>query len=171
MTETQMKSIRYEDRPYRACVGIMLINAKGLIFSGQRIDNRAEAWQMPQGGIDYGEDVETACFREMQEEIGTNKAKILRIHPDWLNYDIPEELANRLWSGAYRGQTQKWVALRFTGCDSDIDIETEEPEFISWKWLRPEQLVRRAVPFKHGVYKNLMVTFKDELKAVQIKES
>ena len=163
MKEIKIKPINYENRPYRACVGIMLINAKGQIFSGQRIDNRAEAWQMPQGGIDEGEDIETACFREMQEEIGTNKAEILRIHPDWLNYDIPEELANRLWSGAYRGQTQKWVALRFTGSDSDINIETEEPEFISWQWLSPEQLVQRAVPFKQGVYENLMHTFKDEI--------
>ena len=163
MTKKEINPINYADRPYRACVGIMLINAKGQIFGGKRIDNRAEAWQMPQGGIDSGEDVETACFREMQEEIGTNKAEILRIHPVWLNYDIPEELANRLWSGAYRGQTQKWVALRFTGSNSDIDIETEEPEFISWKWLSPEELIQRAVTFKQDVYKNLMAEFKDEL--------
>ena len=163
MTKTEAKSIKYADRPYRACVGIMLINDNGQIFGGQRIDNRAEAWQMPQGGIDDGEDVETACFREMKEEIGTNKAEILRIHPDWLNYDIPEALANRLWSGAYRGQMQKWVALRFLGSDSDIDIETEEPEFISWQWLSPEELVQRAVPFKQDVYRNLMAAFKDEL--------
>lgn len=166
MIKTETKPNNYAERPYRACVGIMLINAKGQIFSGQRIDNRAEAWQMPQGGIDDGEDIETACFREMREEIGTNKAEILRVHPEWLNYDIPEELANRLWSGAYRGQTQKWVALRFTGSNSDIDIETEEPEFIDWQWLPPKQLVQRAVPFKRDVYKNLMATFKDELKVV-----
>jgi putative (di)nucleoside polyphosphate hydrolase len=118
---------------------------------------------MPQGGIDDGEDVETACFREMREEIGTNEAKILRIHPDWLNYDIPEELANQLWSGAYRGQTQKWVALRFTGSDTDINIKTEVPEFIRWQWLSPNELVQRAVPFKQEVYNNLMATFKNEL--------
>ena len=163
MLEAEAKPIKYANRPYRACVGIMLINDNGQIFGGQRIDNRAEAWQMPQGGIDDGEDVETACFREMQEEIGTNKAEILRIHPDWLNYDIPEVLANRLWSGAYRGQTQKWVALRFTGSDSDIDIETEEPEFISWRWLSPDELVQLAVPFKQHVYRNLITEFKDEL--------
>ena len=163
MKETKIKTINYADRPYRACVGIMLINAKGHIFGGQRIDNRAEAWQMPQGGIDDGEDVETACFREMQEEIGTNKAEILRIHPDWLNYDIPEELANRLWSGAYRGQTQKWVALSFTGSDCDINIKTKEPEFINWQWLSPEELVQRAVPFKQEVYRNLMAEFECEL--------
>ena len=91
--------LKYSERPYRPCVGIMLINQHGHVFSGQRIDNRAEAWQMPQGGIDEGEDVQTACFREMREEIGTDKAEILSLHPDWLNYDIPLPLADRLWGG------------------------------------------------------------------------
>lgn len=153
----------YQDRPYRACVGIMLINANGFVFGGQRLDNRAEAWQMPQGGIDEGETVETACFREMKEEIGTNNAEILRLHPQWLDYDIPEFLANNLWSGAYRGQTQKWVALRFTGSDENINIQTEEPEFISWKWLAPDDLIKRAVPFKRHIYKNIMSEFEDLL--------
>ena len=163
MKQTNTSSIRYQDRPYRPCVGIMLINQQGDIFGGQRLDNRAEAWQMPQGGIDEGEDVETACFREMREEIGTNKADILRLHPDWLNYDIPRPLADNLWSGAYRGQTQKWVALRFTGEDIDINIQTEDPEFISWQWLSPDELIQRAVPFKRDVYTNIMAEFKDLL--------
>lgn len=163
MKRTNTSSIRYQDRPYRPCVGIMLINQQGDIFGGQRLDNRAEAWQMPQGGIDEGEDVETACFREMREEIGTNKADILRLHPDWLNYDIPRPLADNLWSGAYRGQTQKWVALRFTGEDTDINIQTEDPEFISWQWLSPDELIQRAVPFKRDVYTNIMAEFKDLL--------
>ena len=163
MKQTNTSSIRYQDRPYRPCVGIMLINQQGDIFGGQRLDNRAEAWQMPQGGIDEGEDVETACFREMREEIGTNKADILRLHPDWLNYDIPRPLADNLWSGAYRGQTQKWVALRFTGEDTDINIQTKDPEFISWQWLSPDELIQRAVPFKRDVYTNLMAEFKDLL--------
>lgn len=163
MKQTNTSSIRYQDRPYRPCVGIMLINQQGDIFGGQRLDNRAEAWQMPQGGIDEGEDVETACFREMREEIGTNKADILRLHPDWLNYDIPRPLADNLWSGAYRGQTQKWVALRFTGEDTDINIQTEDPEFISWQWLSPDDLIQRAVPFKRDVYTNIMAEFKDLL--------
>ena len=163
MKQTNTSSIRYQDRPYRPCVGIMLINQQGDIFGGQRLDNRAEAWQMPQGGIDEGEDVETACFREMREEIGTNKADILRLHPDWLNYDIPRPLADNLWSGAYRGQTQKWVALRFTGKDTDINIQTEDPEFISWQWLSPDELIQRAVPFKRDVYTNIMAEFKDLL--------
>ena len=163
MKHTSTPALPYFERPYRPCVGIMLINQDGNIFGGQRLDNRAEAWQMPQGGIDEGEDVKTACFREMQEEIGTNKAEILRLHPDWLNYDIPEGLANSLWSGAYRGQAQKWVALRFTGDDGDINIQTELPEFISWRWLSPDDLIRLAVPFKRDVYKNIMAEFKDLL--------
>ena len=163
MKQTNTTALRYLDRPYRPCVGIMLINPKGEIFGGQRLDNRAEAWQMPQGGIDEGEDVETACFREMREEIGTNKAELLRLHPDWLNYDIPRPLADSLWSGAFRGQTQKWVALRFTGEDSDIDIQTEEAEFVAWQWLSPDELIHRAVPFKRDVYTNIMAEFKDLL--------
>ena len=160
-----MRPLEYSKRPYRPCVGIMLINDNGHIFGGQRIDNRAEAWQMPQGGIDAGEDVETACFREMREEIGTNKADILSIHPEWLNYDIPLPLADRLWGGSYRGQSQKWVALRYTGQDSDINIATEEPEFFSWQWMSPADLIQLAVPFKRPVYEDIMTQFAQYIKA------
>ena len=160
-----VRSLEYSKRPYRPCVGIMLINDNGHIFGGQRIDNRAEAWQMPQGGIDAGEDVETACFREMREEIGTDKADIISIHPEWLNYDIPLPLADRLWGGSYRGQSQKWVALRYTGQDSDINIATEEPEFFSWQWMSPADLIRLAVPFKRPVYEDIMTQFAQYIKA------
>ena len=160
-----VRPLEYSKRPYRPCVGIMLINDNGHIFGGQRIDNRAEAWQMPQGGIDAGEDVETACFREMREEIGTDKADILSIHPEWLNYDIPLPLADRLWGGSYRGQSQKWVALRYTGQDSDINIATEEPEFFSWQWMSPADLIQLAVPFKRPVYEDIMTQFARYIKA------
>jgi putative (di)nucleoside polyphosphate hydrolase len=160
-----VRPLEYSKRPYRPCVGIMLINDNGHIFGGQRIDNRAEAWQMPQGGIDAGEDVETACFREMREEIGTDKADILSIHPEWLNYDIPLPLADRLWGGSYRGQSQKWVALRYTGQDSDINIATEEPEFFSWQWMSPADLIQLAVPFKQPVYEDIMTQFAQYIKA------
>jgi len=160
-----VRPLEYSKRPYRPCVGIMLINDNGHIFGGQRIDNRAEAWQMPQGGIDAGEDVETACFREMREEIGTDKADILSIHPEWLNYDIPLPLADRLWRGSYRGQSQKWVALRYTGQDSDINIATEEPEFFSWQWMSPADLIQLAVPFKRPVYEDIMTQFAQYIKA------
>jgi len=160
-----VRPLEYSKRPYRPCVGIMLINDNGHIFGGQRIDNRAEAWQMPQGGIDAGEDVETACFREMREEIGTDKADILSIHPEWLNYAIPLPLADRLWGGSYRGQSQKWVALRYTGKDSDINIATEEPEFFSWQWMSPADLIQLAVPFKRPVYEDIMSQFAQYIKA------
>lgn len=163
MMDEANRPLNYIDRPYRPCVGIMLINPQGHIFGGQRIDNRAEAWQMPQGGIDEGEDVQTACFREMREEIGTDKAEILSVHPEWLNYDIPLPLADKLWSGHYRGQTQKWVALRFTGTDSDINIQTEEPEFLNWRWMAPDELIALAVPFKRPVYEDIMSCFKAHL--------
>ncbi|MGC6516869.1 MAG: RNA pyrophosphohydrolase [Candidatus Puniceispirillaceae bacterium] len=153
----------YEKRPYRPCVGICLMNDDGKIFAGKRIDNRAEAWQMPQGGIDEGESAITACFREMAEEIGTNSAELVTEYPGWLNYDIPEALANKLWQGTYRGQTQKWMLLRFTGQDSDININTEEPEFASWQWMAPEDLISLAVPFKRDVYETLMASFSEHL--------
>lgn len=153
----------YNERPYRPCVGICLVNDEGMIFAGKRIDNRAEAWQMPQGGIDEGEDAVTACFREMAEEIGTDKAELIAQHPEWLDYDIPESLANKLWNGAYKGQTQKWMLLRYKGVDADINIATEIPEFESWQWMAPDDLISLAVPFKQNVYRVLIESFKDHL--------
>ena len=154
----------YEQRPYRPCVGIFLLNNDGLVFAGRRIDSRAEAWQMPQGGIDAGESPLQACMREMREEIGTNTAELVSQHDDWLYYDIPLPLADRLWQGRYKGQKQKWMALRFTGDDSDINIATEEPEFCEWKWLSPHDLVNLAVPFKRDVYQNVLAAFAPYLK-------
>ena len=154
----------YEQRPYRPCVGIFLLNNDGLVFAGRRIDSRAEAWQMPQGGIDAGESPLQACMREMREEIGTNTAELVSQHDDWLYYDIPLPLADRLWQGRYKGQKQKWMALRFTGDDSEINIATEEPEFCEWKWLSPHDLVDLAVPFKRDVYQNVLAAFTPYLK-------
>ncbi|MDB2514060.1 RNA pyrophosphohydrolase [Alphaproteobacteria bacterium] len=154
----------YEQRPYRPCVGIFLLNNDGFVFAGRRIDSRAEAWQMPQGGIDAGESPLQACMREMREEIGTNTAELVSQHDDWLYYDIPLPLADRLWQGRYKGQKQKWMALRFTGDDSEINIATEEPEFCEWKWLSPHDLVDLAVPFKRDVYQNVLAAFAPYLK-------
>ena len=154
----------YEQRPYRPCVGIFLLNNDGLVFAGRRIDSRPEAGQMPQGGIDAGESPLQACMREMREEIGTNTAELVSQHDDWLYYDIPLPLADRLWQGRYKGQKQKWMALRFTGDDSDIKIATEEPEFCEWKWLSPHDLVDLAVPFKRDVYQNVLAAFAPYLK-------
>ena len=165
MTQTpSLPTAPYEQRPYRPCVGIFLLNNDGLVFAGRRIDSRAEAWQMPQGGIDAGESPLQACMREMREEIGTNTAELVSQHDDWLYYDIPLPLADRLWQGRYKGQKQKWMALRFTGDDSDINIATEEPEFCEWKWLSPHDLVDLAVPFKRDVYQNVLAAFAPYLK-------
>ena len=159
-----LPTVPYEQRPYRPCVGIFLLNNDGLVFAGRRIDSRPEAWQMPQGGIDAGESPLQACMREMREEIGTNTAELVSQHDDWLYYDIPLPLADRLWQGRFKGQKQKWMALRFTGDDSDINIATEEPEFCEWKWLSPHDLVDLAVPFKRDVYQNVLAAFAPYLK-------
>jgi putative (di)nucleoside polyphosphate hydrolase len=156
--------IPYDDRPYRPCVGIFLLNNKSQVFAGRRIDSRAEAWQMPQGGIDMGESPIEACMREMLEEIGTNYARLITEHDNWLYYDIPLPLADHLWQGQYKGQKQKWMALNFIGIDADININTNEPEFCEWKWLSPNDLIDLAVPFKREVYKNVISTFQHCLK-------
>src|ERR1700743_881862 len=142
--------LRHEDPPFRPCVGVMLINAEGLVFVGRRIDQTVEGWQMPQGGIDMGENPEQAALRELKEEIGTNKATLLRAMEGWLDYDLPAHLIGVALKGRYRGQRQKWLAMRFTGTDSDIDVATDEPEFAEWKWLSMEALARMIGPFQAG---------------------
>ena len=155
-----MRYVPYDERPYRSCVGIFLINDAKQVFGGRRIDSRAEAWQMPQGGIDAGETAIDACMREMAEEIGTSSAELLCEHSEWLYYDIPLPLADRLWHGQVKGQKQRWMALRFTGSDSDINIHTTTPEFCEWRWIAPTKLVDLAVPFKRDVYNDVLYAFK-----------
>ena len=156
-----MPRLRHEDLPYRPCVGVMLFNRDGLVFVGRRIDQTVEGWQMPQGGIDEGETPSEAGLREMKEEIGTDKAVILREHSDWLAYDLPPHLLGVALHGKYRGQKQKWLAMRFTGDDSDINIATPEPEFAHWKWLAVEALPRLIVPFKRDTYAKVIAEFRD----------
>jgi putative (di)nucleoside polyphosphate hydrolase len=139
----------------------MLINGEGLVFVGRRIDQTVEGWQMPQGGIDLGEDPKTAALRELKEEIGTNKAELLREMDEWLTYDLPSHLVGVALKGRYRGQRQKWLAMRFTGKDSDINIATHEPEFGQWKWLAMEALPRLIVPFKRDTYHQVIAAFQD----------
>ena len=150
----------FAERPYRPCVGIMLLNARGHVFVAQRIDQRVEAWQMPQGGIDDGEAPAAAALRELAEEIGTDKAEILAESPDWIPYDLPETLADKVWKGRYRGQTQKWFAMRFTGADRDIDINTKHPEFDAWRWAAIDDLPNLIVPFKRDVYEQVVARFR-----------
>ena len=153
------------ERGYRRCAGIMLLNARNEVFVARRRDMPSAAWQMPQGGIDDGETPAEAALRELREEIGTDRAEIIAESLRWFSYDLPAELADRLWGGRYRGQTQKWFALRFTGGDADIDLETHEPEFIEWKWIAPEMLPEVIVPFKRRLYAELLLEFRDVLAA------
>ncbi|MBN8543856.1 MAG: RNA pyrophosphohydrolase [Alphaproteobacteria bacterium] len=148
------------DLPYRKGVGIMLFNAQGLVFVAKRIDMTSEAWQMPQGGIDDDEAPRDAAFRELKEEIGTNRATILAESKDWLRYDLPDELVPVIWKGRYRGQEQMWYAMRLDGDDSHIDIAGEHPEFSEWKWVPVETLPDLIVPFKRALYEDLVREFK-----------
>ena len=137
--------------PYRHNVGIMLLNRDGKVWVGRRVDG-SDGWQMPQGGIDAGEDPSTAARREMLEEIGTDKAEIIHESADWYRYDLPPDLIGKVWKGKYRGQQQKWVVMRFTGRDEDIVLTTDHPEFLEWRWVSPEMLPDLVVPFKRDVY-------------------
>ena len=153
---------------YRPAVGIMLLNPAGLAFIGRRIDMPAglAAWQMPQGGIDPGETPRQAAFRELKEEVGTGKAEILAETRGWLHYDLPSDIASRMWSGRWRGQRQKWFLMRFTGEDADIDPATEHPEFDAWEWVEPRHLPELIVPFKRPLYCDLLAEFRKHLPSI-----
>lgn len=153
--------------PYRPNVGAVLFNADGLILVARRADMpNAEGapggWQLPQGGVDAGEDLRAAVLRELEEEIGTAKAEIIAEHPDWLNYDLPPELLGKALGGKFRGQTQKWFALRFTGTDEDIRLDLDpHPEFDAWRWARLAELPGMAVAFKREIYERLARDFSE----------
>ncbi len=152
---------------YRPCVGVMLVNREGKAFVGKRIDNReGDWWQMPQGGIDDGEDVEAALLREVWEEVGARREhlEVVTRLDDELFYDLPPELHGKLWGGRYRGQRQSWFLVRFTGTDADIDLEAHDPpEFCEWKWVEPELLPDLIVPFKRGVYETIVEGFRESI--------
>ena len=143
------------ERPYRSCVGLMVFNKDGNVFCGQRLDNKAEAWQLPQGGIDKGELPIEAGYRELNEETSIINVEFVNEYPDWLNYDIPLPLADNLWEGKFRGQKQKWFIVRFFGHDSEINIKTEKPEFLEWKWIDLGMITEVVVDFKLHVYEEL----------------
>lgn len=148
-----------DDTLYRPCVGIALFNARGEVFVAERLDSLG-AWQMPQGGIDAGEEPKDAIFREMIEEIGSNNARILSVMEEWLYYDVPPKTAQKLWRGQYKGQRQKWIALEFLGADSDIHLDAHHhPEFRQWKWVALHELLNHVVPFKRDVYARVMEEF------------
>ena len=156
--------------PYRPCVGVMLVNAEGLVFIGRRRNKRqpehvapGHEWQMPQGGIDPGEDPDVAAWRELHEETNVRSVSMIAEAPDWYSYDLPNDVARKSWRGGYRGQTQKWFALRFTGDDSEIDIHDpgpgHKPEFDAWRWEKIERLPELIIPFKRQVYENVVADF------------
>ena len=150
--------------PYRPCVGIMLVNDEGKVFVGQRIDAKeGDRWQMPQGGIDKGEELHAAAFRELGEEtgVGESLATIIAETREELLYDLPDDLLGKLWGGKYRGQRQHWVLMRFTGEDADVRLDAHDPaEFFEWKWLEPEALPEMIVPFKRRVYRAVLDEFR-----------
>ena len=147
-----MSSAPKKALPYRPCVGVLLFNAAGLVFVGERGDTPG-AWQMPQGGIDPGETPAEAALRELKEEIGTNHAELVAETLGWIRYDLPDHLIGVVWHGRWRGQEQKWFAARFLGGDQEISVATEHPEFTAWRWVAPDQLASLVVPFKRDVYR------------------
>ena len=153
--------------PYRPCVGIMLMNAEGRIFTGQRLDNPGPAWQMPQGGVDKGEAPRDAALRELWEETGVTAdlVEIVAETAEPVSYDLPHELVPKLWKGKYRGQAQYWFLMRFLGQDSDIKIGTPVPEFSAWKWSDPGQIVAEIVPFKREVYTRVLAELQPHMTA------
>jgi putative (di)nucleoside polyphosphate hydrolase len=138
----------------------MLLGPDGRVWVGNRIDTPGAHWQMPQGGIDEGETPRDAALRELREEIGTDKAEIIAEHPDWLKYDLPPELAGRVWGGRYRGQKQRWFALRFIGKDSDIPLLRHHAEFDDWRWEDIDRLPDLVVGFKRDLYRQVVAAFR-----------
>jgi putative (di)nucleoside polyphosphate hydrolase len=159
---------RFEDLPYRPCAGLMVLNRDGLAFIGRRLDgpehvDATHVWQMPQGGIDPGEEPYPAALRELYEETNIRSVERLGEIPEWLSYDIPREIVGQAWNGKYRGQSQKWYALRFTGDESEIDIAHpaggHEPEFVEWRWEPLKNLPALVVPFKRATYERVVKEF------------
>jgi putative (di)nucleoside polyphosphate hydrolase len=153
-----MSPLPYHDRPYRPCIGLVLLNRAGLAFVARRLDT-PDSWQFPQGGIDEGEAPETTVLREMKEEIGTDSARIIARTAGWVSYDLPVELADRCWHGKYRGQKQIWFCARFTGSDTEIDLATEHPEFDAWRWIPLAEVPDLIVPFKRSLYDQVVAEF------------
>lgn len=160
-----MSGLDDDPRPYRPGVGALLLNQDGLVWVGERrrrVGQQLEfPWQMPQGGLDPGEDPRAAVLRELEEETGTRAAEIIAESMNWLTYDLPADVRDKVWKGRFRGQKQKWFALRFLGTDADFDLNAHaKPEFSSWRWAAMDELPLLAVPFKRGMYYDLLSCFR-----------
>ena len=155
----------HNPKDFRPNVGMMIMNQKKEIFVGKRIDHPSEFWQMPQGGIDALEEPSIASLREMEEEVGLKKDKVELItqSSDWYYYSLPQDLAETMWKGKYKGQRQMWFLYKFTGNEKDINIHTEHPEFSDWKWVAKDFLVPNIVPFKKEIYSKVLEEFKSYL--------
>ncbi|HEX5183550.1 MAG TPA: RNA pyrophosphohydrolase [Allosphingosinicella sp.] len=151
--------------PYRPAAGVMLLNGRGRAWVGQRLDSTLEAWQMPQGGLDPGEDPLDGALRELEEETGIvrNLVELVARCPMELTYDLPDDLIGTLWKGRWRGQRQHWFLMRFLGTDADVHIDTPEPEFRAWKWAEPKDLPAMIVPFKKRLYEQVLEAFREWL--------
>jgi putative (di)nucleoside polyphosphate hydrolase len=151
--------------PYRPAAGVMLLSRDGRVWVGQRLDSTLEAWQMPQGGLDPGEEPLEGALRELQEETGIarDKVEILARCPDELLYDLPDDLVGKMWKGKWRGQRQTWFLMRFLGEDEDVNLATPEPEFRAWKWAEPAELPALIVPFKQRLYEDVLRAFAEWL--------
>lgn len=158
------EKIEASELPFRQGVGMVIVDKNNRVFVGKRIDSKVNGWQMPQGGIDLGETPSSAALREMEEEIGSSKGKIIAESKKWYSYRVPNFLIPRLWNGKYCGQRQKWFLIRFTGKDSDININTETPEFDQWKWVELDQLLVDIIPFKLRLYQQVIQEFKTLLE-------
>ncbi|WP_245298760.1 RNA pyrophosphohydrolase [Pseudotabrizicola sediminis] len=161
----ELMSIDPETLPYRPCVGVVLINGEGRIWTGQRLDSPSPAWQMPQGGIDDGEAPRDAALRELWEEtsVTSDLVEIIDKTKGWVTYDLPPELLGKVWKGKFRGQKQKWFLLRYLGHDDQISIDREHPEFAAWKWIGAAEMCDVIVPFKRAVYDEVVQTFRAHL--------
>jgi putative (di)nucleoside polyphosphate hydrolase len=153
------------DIGYRPAVAVMLLNAEGKVWVGQRLDNALDAWQMPQGGLDEGETPLEGAYRELEEETGITRAhaELIAQAKQELLYDLPEDLIGKVWKQRWRGQRQSWFLMRFTGTDADVNIETADPEFRAWKWSDPADLPAMIVPFKKKLYEDVLAAFADWL--------
>lgn len=164
MSRQQINSAKAQSKPdymYRLGVGIMLINQQKEIFVGKRIDNHSDAWQMPQGGIDHGEDEEVAMYRELLEETGINKnsIKLISKSQNYFYYNLPYKLQKKFWGGKFLGQKQRWYLAQFVGDENKINVATEDPEFSHWKWINNQDIINVIVNFKQDLYKEVIAEF------------